>query len=104
VDAVPGPAEAEEREEVTGRPWAPGPAAAAAGDIAGFGVGSKFAWQLVAVLEYGLNPRTALRFTYRYPDTDYRKDDFVFDTPRDGFLLGGTLKLLDAKTTTVAKD
>jgi len=79
--------------------------ATAAGDIAGFSVGSKFAWQFVGVLGYALNPRTSLQYaTYRYLDADYRKDDFVFDTPMDGPLLGVTFKLLDAKTTTVAKD
>jgi hypothetical protein len=30
---------------------------------------------------------------YRYLDTDYRKDDFVFDTHLDGPLLGVTFKL-----------
>jgi hypothetical protein len=79
-------------------------AAAAAGDIGGFGVGSKFAWQLFGALGYELNPRTSLQFAaYRWLDADYPKDDFVVDTHMDGPLFGVTFNLLDAKTTTVAK-
>jgi len=64
-----------------------------AGDIGGFGAGSKFAWQLVGLVGYTLNTSTSVQLAYRYLDTDYRKDDFVFDVHMDGLILGVTFKL-----------
>lgn len=62
------------------------------GDIGGFGVGSEFAWQAIAVLRWQFSPRVGLGLAYRYLDMDYKeghgKDRFEYDMAMSGPALG----------------
>ena len=62
------------------------------GDVGGFGVGSDFAWQAMAVLRWQFSPRTGAVLAYRYLDMDYedgRGDDyFKYDMATSGPALG----------------
>ena len=42
------------------------------GDVGGFGVGSDFAWQGLAVVQWQASPRFGLGFAYHHLDMDYR--------------------------------
>ena len=62
------------------------------GDIGGFGVGSDFAWQAMAVLRWQFSPRTGVALAYRYLDMDYEEGQgdsrFLYDMATSGPALG----------------
>lgn len=62
------------------------------GDIGGFGIGSDFAWQAMAVLRWQFSPRTGVALAYRYLDMDYEdgkgNDRFLYDMATSGPALG----------------
>jgi opacity protein-like surface antigen len=64
------------------------------GDIGGFGVGSKFSWQVFAGLGYDVSRRVAVTLGYRYLDANYSRglvntpDHFVYDAAMHGPQLG----------------
>lgn len=64
------------------------------GDIGGFGVGSKFSWQLFAGFAYDVSAKAAITLGYRYLDANYRRgvvntvDHFVYDAAMHGPELG----------------
>jgi hypothetical protein len=62
------------------------------GDIGGFGVGSKLAWQGVGTLRWQLREQFGLLAAYRYVDMDYENDDgtpyFEYDMSISGPALG----------------
>ena len=62
------------------------------GDIGGFGVGSDFAWQGIAVLRWQATPTVGVLAAYRYLDMDYEQgkgsDYFKYDMALSGPALG----------------
>ena len=62
------------------------------GDVGGFGVGSNFAWQGLAILRWQLSPRFGAALAYRYLDMDYEDgrgdDSFKYDMAMLGPALG----------------
>ena len=62
------------------------------GDIGGFGVGSHFTWNMVAILAYRVSQRITLGAGYRILDIDYSEvkgfDKFTFDVQMRGPMLG----------------
>ena len=58
------------------------------GDIGGFGVGTEFSWQLIAVFKYQMSQRWCLDLGYRYLDMDYDESDFGFNGVMNGPLIG----------------
>ncbi len=64
------------------------------GDIGGFGVGSKFSWQLYAGFAYDISKSAAITLGYRYLDANYSRgvvntvDHFVYDAAMHGPELG----------------
>lgn len=62
------------------------------GDVGGFGIGSKFAWQGIGTLRWQLREQFGLLAAYRYVDMDYENDDgvpyFVYDMAISGPALG----------------
>jgi opacity protein-like surface antigen len=57
-------------------------------DIGGFGVGSEFAWQVLAGANYAFKPDLIGKFGYRYIAVDYDKSDFTYDMASAGFYAG----------------
>jgi hypothetical protein len=57
------------------------------GDIGGFGIGSKFAWQAQAYGGYRFSELFQLTAGYRYIGIDYNKDGFVYDVNTYGPVL-----------------
>jgi len=49
------------------------------GDIGGFGIGSKFAWQMQANAGYRFSKLFQATIGYRYISVDYDKDNFLYD-------------------------
>ncbi|MCC7273528.1 MAG: hypothetical protein IT561_12735 [Alphaproteobacteria bacterium] len=62
------------------------------GDIGGFGVGSDFAWQVLATVDYAVTPTIDLRFGYRYLAFEYEGDRARFDLNFHGPFLAATFK------------
>lgn len=62
------------------------------GDIGGFGVGSEFAWQALATVDYAVTPAIDLRFGYRYLAFEYEADRAKFDLGFHGPFLAATFK------------
>lgn len=62
------------------------------GDIGGFGVGSDFAWQVIALVRWQATPSLAVGGGYRYFDQDYEdgsgSDYFKYDVASSGPVLG----------------
>jgi hypothetical protein len=58
------------------------------GDVGGFGVGSEFTWQALAVLGWSFADSWQLDLGYRAIDIDYEGDDLEFDGVIYGPLLG----------------
>jgi hypothetical protein len=62
------------------------------GDVGGFGVGSDFAWQGIALLRWQVTERTGLALAYRYLDMDYEngkgQDQFLYDMAISGPAMG----------------
>jgi hypothetical protein len=61
---------------------------AAKGDIGGFGVDSDFTWNLQGTVGYRFNESVSLEIGYRYFDTDYSDDGFIYDVAQAGALIG----------------
>jgi hypothetical protein len=57
------------------------------GDIGGFGIGSKFAWQAQAYGGYRFSELFQLTAGYRIISIDYNKDNFVYDVNTYGPVL-----------------
>ncbi len=61
------------------------------GDIGGFGVGSKFAWQIYPLVEFRASRVVGITAAYRAFDMDYESDDgFIWDVTTFGPELGVT--------------
>jgi len=58
------------------------------GDVGGFGIGSRLAWNLDANLKYQLSKRVELMGGYRVLDYDFRDGGFRFDVRMAGPWLG----------------
>ena len=58
------------------------------GDLGGFGVGSKFAWEALAGLNYKFTERSTGFLGYRYMFADYQDGDFVFNAGMGGPIMG----------------
>jgi hypothetical protein len=56
------------------------------------GGGADFVWNAQAGVDIAFTPRIRLVGGYRWLDTDYRTDDFVYDTLLQGPLLGVTFR------------
>jgi len=63
------------------------------GDFGGFGVGSKFTWQLFGAFHLSVGRGDAVVLGYRYLDVDYEKRGSVYDTDQFGPVLGFTFRL-----------
>ena len=59
------------------------------GDIGGFGIGSKFAWQAQANVGYRFSKLFQTTIGYRYISVDYDKNDFLYDIDT----YGGVIRL-----------
>jgi opacity protein-like surface antigen len=57
-------------------------------DIGGFGVGSKFAYQLLVGTSYQFTPDISGKFGFRYLHMDYNKDQFEYNAGMGGLYLG----------------
>lgn len=62
------------------------------GDIAGFGVGSDFAWQIELLFNWSMTARSALMMGYRWVSIDYDDNGFVYDVLSQGPQLGLTFR------------
>jgi len=64
-------------------------------DMGGFGVGSEFTWQVLALLGWEITSGTTLRGGYRRLDVDYENSEsnFLYDIATHGFILGFSLRL-----------
>jgi opacity protein-like surface antigen len=58
------------------------------GDIGGFGVGSDFAWQAIAGVNYDFSKSVSGKLGYRYLAVDYDKDGFLYEMDSYGAYLG----------------
>ncbi len=58
------------------------------GDIGGFGVDSDLTWNVQASLGYRFNESVSLEVGYRYFDTDYSENNFIYDVAQSGALIG----------------
>jgi len=58
------------------------------GAIGGFGVGSDFAWDVIAAVNYQFSPTISGKFGFRYLDMDYEADRFDYDAGMGGPFLG----------------
>ena len=57
-------------------------------DIGGFGVSPDFLWSAQATLGYQFTNYFSTEIGYRYYDTDYENDGFVYDMAMGGLFLG----------------
>ena len=57
------------------------------GDIGGFGASSDFTWNIQATVGYNFTKDFSAEIGYRYFDTDYHRDGFVYDMAAKGLLL-----------------
>lgn len=58
------------------------------GAIGGFGVGSEFAWDVIATVNYQFSPTISGKFGFRYLDMDYEGDRFAYDAGMGGPFVG----------------
>jgi opacity protein-like surface antigen len=69
----------------------------ARGDIGGFGIGSKLAWQLMAYYQYWISRKVTILAGYRYLDIDYDKgegrDQLIYDIRTHGPALALSIAL-----------
>lgn len=63
-----------------GGPWS----LSAAGDIGGFGVGSRFSWQALGAVNYAVNDAWVLKAGYRALYVDYRRGGYEYDATQHG--------------------
>jgi hypothetical protein len=67
------------------------------GDVGGFGIGSKLAWQALAGVRLELSPRSSLVFAYRALDVDYESGSglsyFRYDVLTQGPMVGWKISL-----------
>jgi hypothetical protein len=63
------------------------------GDIGGFGIGSKFTWQLVGAFHLKVGERNSAVIGYRTLDVDYRKGGSTYNVNQYGPILGFTFGL-----------
>ena len=63
------------------------------GDFGGFGIGSKFTWQIAGAFHLNVGRGDAIVLGYRYLDVDYHKSGSVYDVQQYGPLLGFTFRL-----------
>lgn len=61
---------------------------AAKGDIGGFGVNSDFTWNLQGTVGYKFSESVSCEIGYRYFDTDYSDDNYIYDIAQSGVLIG----------------
>jgi opacity protein-like surface antigen len=61
-------------------------------DVGGFGVGSEFAWQAAAGVNYEFSKSIVDKFAYRYLYVDYDKDGFRYDMENSGVYLGAGIR------------
>jgi len=57
------------------------------GDIGGFGVGSKWSWQIYAGVKYAFTYNFSLGLAYRAIKVNYDKNDFLYDVTTQGPLI-----------------
>lgn len=57
-------------------------------DVGGFGIGSEAAYQAMAEGGFRISDLLRLRFGYRWMDTDYDNNGFVFDATSQGAIIG----------------
>lgn len=57
-------------------------------DVGGFGVGSDFSWQILALASYHWTAQHSLVLGYRYLDVDYDASSFAFDGAMSGPVVG----------------
>ena len=73
-------------------PFAAGWSFKVRGDVGGFGVGSKSAWQLVTRFNWDATEHLDVTFGYRVIDMDYEEgegiDRFVYDVQTSGPVIG----------------
>lgn len=64
-------------------------------DIGGFGVGSKFTWQLIGLIAYRPGRDVTIRAGYRQLDVDFEDDQnrFLYDVGSGGWIAGVTIRL-----------
>jgi hypothetical protein len=62
------------------------------GMVGGFGVGSDFAWDVLAGIGYDWNNTLSSTLGYRALGVDYSHDGFVFNIQQRGLFLGTTLR------------
>jgi hypothetical protein len=58
------------------------------GNVGGFGVGSKFTWEVVGSLQLSVGGGNSVVFAYRHLDVDYQRSGSVHDIAQSGPLLG----------------
>lgn len=71
-----------------GGPWS----LTLAGDIGGFGVGSRFSWQAMSTVNYAWNENWTLKAGYRALHVDYRNDGFLYDVTMHGPAIAATYR------------
>lgn len=71
-----------------GAPWS----IAVAGDIGGFGAGSRFSWQALASVDYGLSETWTLKAGYRALYVDYRRGGFSYEATLHGPAVAATYR------------
>lgn len=71
-----------------GDPWS----LTVAGDVGGFGVGSRFSWQALATANYALNENWTMRVGYRALHVDYRSGGYLYDATLHGPAVAATYR------------
>lgn len=71
-----------------GGPWS----LTVAGDIGGFGAGSRLTWQALGSLNYAWNENLTLKAGYRALHVDYRNDGFSYDVTQHGPAVAATYR------------
>lgn len=62
------------------------------GLVGGFGVGSDFAWDVIAAVNYQFSPTITGKIGFRYLDMDYQGDRFEYDAGMGGPFVGVGIK------------
>jgi opacity protein-like surface antigen len=63
-----------------------------AGDVGGFGVGSRLTWQALGSVNYAWNDHLTLKAGYRALHVDYRRGGFSYDVTQHGPALAATYR------------
>ncbi|MBS7534774.1 hypothetical protein KHC28_14010 [Ancylobacter sonchi] len=71
-----------------GGPWS----LTVAGDIGGFGAGSRLTWQGLGSVNYAWNENLTLKAGYRALHVDYRDDGFMYDVTQHGPAIAATYR------------